>query len=281
MIISRIAPTPSGFLHRGNAYNFLLTEAITAGAGRRLRLRIDDLDAPRIRSEYLDDIFETLNWLGIEWQEGPQNATIHEHTFKQEYRLERYTDLLEQLAKSGNVYACTCSRKEIAAQSINGHYPGTCRLKKISLSTPDLAWRLHVDANAVVGFEDALLGSTAINLYNESGDFVVRRRDGLPAYHIATLADDVDFGINTIVRGADLLLSTAMQLHLAALLYQPSFTDTRFYHHPLIKDDLDQKLSKSAGGTSVKQLRASGMTAATFREEFEQWHRSIAPGKSS
>jgi glutamyl-tRNA synthetase len=271
MVISRIAPTPSGLLHRGNAYNFLLTEAIATRANGRLWLRIDDLDAPRVRPEYVNDIFETLTWLGIRWQQGPQDAGSHAANFKQAYRLERYQAVLQKLIAQGQVFACTCSRKDILARSTDGRYPGTCRFKNIPLDTPDAAWRMAIPEQTIIHFEDAFLGKVSTNLHQEVHDIVVRRRDGLSAYHITSLADDVEFDINTIVRGEDLLSSTAIQLYLSACLDLSAFEAIRFYHHPLIKDVQGEKLSKSAGSASLKYLRETGLSAAALREDFHQW----------
>ena len=112
----RIAPTPSGFLHRGNATNFLLTACRAACAGAVLRLRIDDLDQERVRREYVEDIFESLCWLGIHWQEGPANVDDQEKSYSQRYRIPRYEALLQQLKESGKVFACNCSRTDLAVR---------------------------------------------------------------------------------------------------------------------------------------------------------------------
>ena len=275
MIKSRIAPTPSGLLHRGNALNFLLTSALVAEGRGELRLRIDDLDAPRVRTAYLDDIFETLRWLGIHWSQGPMDVADHVANYRQELRLSLYENLLDQLVTTGQVFACTCSRKALAAASQDGQYPGTCRFKNLPLNTPDASWRMITPENIFIHFQDAFLGKLSINLFDQARDFVIRRRDGLPAYHIASLADDVQYGINTIVRGEDLLLSTAVQLYLTQLLQLTDFETVKFYHHPLIKDDMGAKLSKSAGSTSMHHLRQSGLTGKNFRTEFEHWRSLI------
>ncbi len=271
MIKTRIAPTPSGLLHRGNAYNFLLTAFIASQKKGTLRLRIDDLDAPRMRREYLEDIFETLSWLNIKWQSGPESTTAHLAGYKQEYRLPRYHELLDKLVATDQIFACTCSRKDILQESRDGQYPGTCRFKNLPLNTPDAAWRLITPESSVIQFEDALMGKISIDLHLQARDLVIRRRDGLPAYHLASLTDDADFGINTIVRGDDLLLSTGVQLYLAEKLFLPVFKEIRFYHHPLIKDSTGEKLSKSAGSASIKFLRESGKSSATFLEKFTDW----------
>ena len=277
MVRSRIAPTPSGLLHRGNAYNFLLSKHL-AGQPGKIQLRIDDLDAPRVRPEYLQDIFDTLDWLNIIPDSGPRNINEQQEIYSQQLRIPRYNNTLDQLVKSGNIFACTCSRKEILERSIDSQYPGTCRHKQLPLDTPDASWRLEIPKKTIVCFEDLLLGEVKLDLYDAARDFVVRRRDGIPAYHIASLTDDEDSGINTIVRGKDLLESTAIQLHLAKLLGLPSFQTTRFFHHPLIETTEGEKLSKSAGSTSIRSIRESGMTYDQFHQQFLDWKKGFSPG---
>lgn len=267
---SRIAPTPSGLLHLGNAFNFLLTEAIVRQAGGHLRLRIDDLDAPRIRHEYLSDIFDSLAWLGIQPDAGPADAADQRAHFSQSLRLPEYNKLLRRLAETGLVFACTCSRKELLQASADGQYPGTCIAKKIPLDTPDAAWRIQTPPDALIHFSDAIAGDSSVSLWDAQRHFIIRRRDGLPAYQVASLSDDAAYGINTIVRGADLRSSTAAQLYLAGLLGMKSFLETRFYHHPLISDEKGQKLSKSAGSSSLKAMRAAGISAQEIREAARQ-----------
>lgn len=270
-VISRIAPTPSGFLHRGNAYNFLLTDRLIQQQNGLLRLRIDDLDAPRMRSAYLEDIFITLDWLGISWTEGPTSAAEHRDRFSQQMRISRYQQTLDQLAASGRVFACSCSRKEIVSISADGQYPGTCIYKKLPLDMPGTSWRLRTDPGTIICLADPISGTQTIDLYRKNRHFIVRRKDGFPAYHVASLTDDVDYGINLIVRGNDLLESTATQLLLAKFLNLTTFEQTQFYHHPLIYTDDGTKLSKSAGSTSIRSMIGTGMSASAFYLEFEEW----------
>jgi glutamyl/glutaminyl-tRNA synthetase len=270
---SRIAPTPSGYLHIGNAYNFLLTEAIVQSKKGILRLRVDDLDALRVRPEYLDDVFESLSWLGIHTDEGPRGAIEQDMQYSQMLRLPEYDVLLRQLVASDLVFACNCSRKDLQQNNQDGQYPGTCLHKGLSLDTPDIAWRIRTtDGKSRVAFEDRILGPLQINIWDTQRYFIVRRRDGLPAYYVASLCDDVAFGINTIVRGEDLITSTAAQLHLSDILGLTSFTNTSFYHHPLLQDERGQKLSKSAGSTSLKALRLSGISSEEIRLKASAWY---------
>lgn len=271
---SRIAPTPSGMLHVGNAYNFLLTAWLTRQLKGSLRLRIDDLDAPRIRQAYLDDIFDTLHWLNIACDEGPENVAEHRNKFSQQLRLDQYNHTLRLLVDSGQVFACTCSRKEIAVHSADGQYPGTCIHKKMPLNTPGSCWRMVTRPGTIVHCHDAITGIQAIDLYQSARHFIIRRKEGIPAYHIASLTDDVDFGINLIVRGRDLLESTAIQLYLAQQLQHTSFLNGTFYHHPLIQDPAGEKLSKSAGSTSVQFMRKNGVSLDAFMADFNLWRRS-------
>jgi glutamyl-tRNA synthetase len=275
LVRSRIAPTPSGFLHIGNAYNFLMTEAIVRQSNGLLRLRIDDLDAPRIRKEYVEDIFESLSWLGIEPDEGPQDAAEQSTLFSQSLRISKYNDLLHRLVATGLVFACNCSRKDLQQKSSDGQYAGTCIDKQIPLDTPDVSWRLRTSEATNVSFHDRIMGRQEIRLWDVQRHFVIRRRDGLPAYHVASLYDDVDYNINTIVRGADLLTSTAAQLYLAQLLQLDGFIRTAFYHHPLMTDEKGEKLSKSAGSTSLKAMRESKMRAEDLRASATDWYNNL------
>lgn len=269
---SRIAPTPSGYLHLGNAYNFLLTEKLVRDGGGRLRLRIDDGDAGRMRPEYVDDIFESLRWLGIEWEEGPRNREEQETLYSQTLQGSRYRALLERLAGRGWLYACTCSRKEIAAAAgPDGQYAGSCSEKELPLDTPGAALRLRTPPDAVVGWEDGMKGSISLRPWDCMRDFVVWRRDGAAAYQLATVADDLAYRITTIVRGEDLLPSTAAQLWLASCAEEPQFETIRLLHHPLLQDESGKKLSKSAGSTSLEALREAGLPASQLRSDFQSW----------
>ena len=267
----RIAPTPSGFLHEGNAFNFILTALLAQEAGARLHLRIDDADAVRARPEYLADIFETLHWLGIRWDEGPRDAADHLARFSQSLRSVRYEATLQSLIATGHVFACTCSRKDILAANTDGGYPGTCRDRAVPLDTPGVALRLRTPQDATIHFDDDILGPQNLHPYRLARDPVIRRRDGLPAYHIASLTDDLDFGITHIVRGEDLTASTAAQLFISQTLGGTAFERVRFYHHPVVKDGAGSKLSKSAGSASLRAMRAEAVPAAHVYRLFSAW----------
>jgi len=268
---SRIAPTPSGFLHTGNACNFLLTYQKVKEAGGSLRLRIDDLDAARIKPEYVQDVFETLGWLGVRWDEGPRNVREHYLEYSQQLRTGRYHQLIDMLVNKGLAYACDCSRKKTGQSGNDGQYPGTCRHKGIPPATPGTAIRIIVPGDTVVQFEDEAMGTVSIDLHSVMPDFIIRRKDGIPAYQIASLADDLGYGINYIVRGADLLQSTAAQLFLADLLGEHSFSHVRFHHHPLCEDHRGHKLSKSAGSRSVRAMRQAGYSRDEILRIIKDW----------
>ncbi len=261
MIRSRIAPTPSGYLHAGNAVNFAITAALTRSLGGELRLRIDDLDAERARPEYTADIFETLGWLGIACDTGPQTmdeAVSH----SQQKRTQLYIHPIEQLLAAGRVYGCTCTRSDVQQRTGSFIYDGHCRSARHPV-TDGLVLRFALPAAPVV-VADVLRGELMIDLAAETGDPVIRRRDGLPAYHIASLTDDLEFGINLVVRGEDLLASTATQLALAQALGEPgqAYSTVRFLHHGLLAAEGGAKLSKSQGDSPLREMRQRGVESA-------------------
>lgn len=265
----RIAPTPSGFLHLGNVYNFLLTQALSQHLGGNLLLRIDDLDRQRFRKTYLVHIFETLAWLDLPWQEGPKNPDDFTANFSQQLRLPQYDTILKKLVEKQAVYACTCSRTQLE-HSPNRLYDGTCRNKSIALDTPNAAWRLHVPNDTTVSFDDAFLGKQQIHLQNATGDFVVRKKDGLPAYQVTSVSDDLAYNISHIVRGVDLLSSTAAQLFMAERLDLTEFKTIKFYHHPLITDELGNKISKSTG-SAIKSPFDFAESSIGVKQAFNGW----------
>ncbi|MCF8257653.1 MAG: hypothetical protein K9J06_08875 [Flavobacteriales bacterium] len=252
---TRIAPTPSGFLHEGNAFAFLLTAELAKRHGASVLLRIDDLDNDRKRPEYVEDIFLTLEWLEINWQEGPKNAAELESAWSQHHRLHLYEEALTMLREKELVYACGCSRKQLAAFDSPTDDAHTCRSGNLLLDMPDTAWRLRIPKEVEVNFKN-LNGETKVLLPDELlPDPVVRRRDGIPAYQVASVVDDHHFGIDLIVRGEDLLPSTAVQLFIAQQLGLDDFLNATFHHHPLILDEKGEKWSKSAGEGKESYLR--------------------------
>lgn len=254
---TRIAPTPSGFLHIGNALSFAVTATLAERYKASILLRIDDLDRERLQREYVEDIFETLRFLEIPWQEGPRQYSDYEQQYSQIHRLPLYNAALQQLKESGQVFACECSR----ANMKGGIYPGTCKNKNLPLDTPDTAWRLHTTINKPLRVK-TLDGIIETSLPADMQYFVIKKKNGYPSYQLSSLIDDEHFGIDLIVRGQDLWDSTLAQLYLAAVMDIPSFMQTTFYYHPLLLETPEQKLSKSAGSTSIQHLRKEGKTAA-------------------
>jgi glutamyl/glutaminyl-tRNA synthetase len=247
---TRIAPTPSGYLHLGNVLSFTLTAELARRAGASILLRIDDLDRERVNPDYVQDIFGTLNFLQIPWDEGPRNYGDHEREFSQLHRLELYRGALEQLRKEGKLFACVCSRAKVMRDSGDGGYPGTCREMGLAFDSKDCNWRLRTGG---------------AELPAELRDFIVRKKDGFPAYQLTSVMDDLHFGIDLVVRGEDLRSSTLAQQWLALQLGQElgsGFERIHFHHHGLLMESGDRKLSKSAGATSVRYLRQQGKKPA-------------------
>ena len=268
-VISRIAPTPSGFLHIGNAFSFVLTWLLVRKAGGKLLLRIDDMDAARKRPEYVEDIFRTLEWLGLDYDLGPQGPDDFERHFSQRHRLELYHSVLEDLKQvPGLLYACRCSRKEIQQKSKNGLYPGTCRKENLRFDSKKNTVRLTLPDQVVVSYFELLSQKEVdLPLGKQMGDYVVWRKDGLPAYQLFSLVDDMDYGINLLIRGNDLCESTAAQLYLAECIYRKGkifrkeagdFMNAGFLHHPLLLNSEGEKLSKSKGAASLLKMRIAG-----------------------
>lgn len=251
--LTRIAPTPSGYLHLGNAYSFALTAAIAESCGSGILLRIDDLDRERAEILYVNDIFDTLNFLDIPWQRGPRNAEEYKREWSQLLRLNIYRPALDKLAQSGSVFGCTCSRKQLQAPQ----YECNCAHKNIPLETAGVAWRISTN-NRVLTINTLTQGPINLALPAEIKNFVVRKKDGYPAYQLTSLLDDLHFGVDLIVRGEDLWPSTIAQHYLASVLNIPSFSHITFHHHKLLMNDSETKLSKSAASTSIQYMRGQG-----------------------
>jgi len=223
----RIAPTPSGFLHEGNRMNIRLIARRRAELGASLLLRIDDLDAERKRPEYVDHIFDVLAEEGVMWNVGPSDPADFEARWSQRHRLDDYHALLNRLRDEGHLYACTCSRREWSGHGGDG-CPRGCHARHLAFDAPDTVWRLKTDVGR-----------------GEPGFTVMRTRDGRPAYHIASISDDLRFGVTHVVRGEDLRATTELQLDIAGRLGLTSFLNITFEHHPLVLDADGHKLSKS------------------------------------
>ena len=252
---TRIAPTPSGFLHLGNVLSFAVTAALARQSGAKIMLRIDDLDRLRINKLFVQDIFDTLNFLEIPIDEGPRDAKDFEAAYSQVHRMPLYTEALQQLADNGQVFACTCSR----AQLLHGD-ECNCFDRQMSLTTTDACWRLIATANPpliVKTYSEDIVSP----LPPEMQHFIVRKKDGFPAYQLTSIVDDLVYGVDLVIRGNDLWPSTLAQLLLASAMGSNAFSNITFYHHALLRDGAGEKLSKSAGTMSIKHLRESGEQA--------------------
>lgn len=285
----RLAPSPTGYLHTGHARTFWTASERARHAGGTLVMRMEDLDPDRSRSIYADAALEDLRWLGIRWQEGPDLGGPFA-PYEQSRRRPVYLDLWRKLLKRGCIYPCRCSRRDLAGAAAAPHegltsagwrgapdgfddepvYPGTCRrfLQSIpdtlrsaglAIDSPDgINWRFRVPHREAVTFEDVNLGPQSFIADEDFGDFVVWRRDGVPSYQLACVADDAAMAITEVVRGADLLKSTARQILLyRALGWKPP----AWFHCELVLDEARRRLSKRHDALSIRALRRRGLTS--------------------
>ncbi|MGN7820488.1 glutamate--tRNA ligase family protein [Chitinophaga sp. 22536] len=254
-----MAPTPSGFLHLGNVFSFVLTATLARRCCAAILLRIDDMDQQRVRPEYVQDIFDTLHFLEIPWEEGPRSPDDLKQEWSQLHREALYQQALAALKAGGKLFACDCSRSRL--QHAGGIYDGHCLHRQLPWDGPDVCWRVNTAAPLTLHMHtgDGLLPAT---LPDEQRYFVVRKKDGHAAYQLASVIDDDYFGIDLIVRGEDLWDSTLAQLYLARLAGMDRFCNTTFYHHTLLMETPGKKLSKSEGATAVRYFRNEGKTKA-------------------
>jgi glutamyl-tRNA synthetase len=260
-LITRIAPTPSGFLHAGNALNAVLVWLWARQNNASILLRIDDLDNERVRVEYIEDIFRTFDWLGIDWDLGPQTVDEFNSMWSQHRRLDEYHRAIQVLSDRELVYRCSCSR----AKWLELGYGG-CKCSSQFSQNDDYSVLRLANMPYELSFNDTWNGKLSWDYSHNSMVSVLRRRDGQPSYQIASIVDDMLFETSHIIRGEDLVESTAFQLHLSDLLGFSNFRNVRFMHHPLIHSG-GTKLSKSAGTTSLKFKRESGGSL----EQFYHW----------
>lgn len=264
--LTRIAPTPSGFLHLGNAFSFLKTKALAEKHGAKILLRIDDLDRERYRPEYVQDIFDTLDFLEIKVDLGPKKIHEFESEWSQVHRMELYIEALDRLKSTKKLFACDCSRKKIQQLDPSGYYLGQCLDRRIPFDKPYVAWRMDTSESDFIQFKEYPDQQKSTLIPQDSVFYVVRKKDGLPAYHLTSLVDDLHFGVDLIVRGNDLFASTLAQLDLARNLGEEKFNQITFHHHPLIKSPEKEKLSKSAGALSIQSLRKEGKTLGDLKK---------------
>ncbi|MGH7981300.1 MAG: tRNA glutamyl-Q(34) synthetase GluQRS [Limisphaerales bacterium] len=257
----RIAPTPSGYLHLGHARTFWMAHERAQARAGALVLRNDNLDRSRCKPKFVRAMIEDLRWFGFQWREGPDAGGIFA-PYNQSERFAGYRAALDRLVAGGFVYRCNCSRRDVQSAALAPHapdddepiYPGTCR-DKIMANPTEYSWRFRVPDGQAVIFTDNNFGQRNFIAGKDFGDFIVWRNDGAPAYQLACVVDDAGMQITEVVRGADLLLSTARQL----LLYRAlGLNAPEFFHCPLMLDENGQRLAKRSESSSLRVLRERG-----------------------
>lgn len=262
----RLAPSPTGLLHLGHARTFWIAAQRAAHHQGALILRNEDLDPQRSRAEFVDAMLEDLRWLGIGWSEGPDCGGPYA-PYSQSQRREHYRSAWLNLRDRGFIYPCTCSRKDLAQAAVAPNdsddeplYPGRCRSRPDAREFADprgVNWRFRVPEGEVVQFTDLRLGVTQFIAGQDFGDFIVWRRDDVPAYQLAVVVDDAAMQITEVVRGADLLKSTARQL----LLYRAlGWQAPDFFHCDLLRDSEGMRLAKRSDALSIRHLRETGLS---------------------
>ena len=277
----RLAPSPTGYLHLGHSRTFWIAQQRAQANGGVLVLRNEDLDATRFKLEFVGAMLEDLKWFGFGWQEGPDCGGPF-GPYNQSERREFYLAAMQKLLAGGFIYPCTCSRSDVKRALSAPHqgedepvYPGTCRgkFKKEGAepafdpspargSTPKRNWRFRVPEGEIIMFSDGHYGPQQFVAGKDFGDFVVWRHDGVPAYQLSVVADDAAMRITEVVRGEDLLKSTARQLLLYRALGVPA---PQFYHCPLMTDEEGVRLAKRHDALSLRRLREEGMLPEQLR----------------
>ena len=251
MIVGRFAPSPSGRMHLGNLFSALLAWCAVRSADGKMILRLEDLDPDRCRPAFCEQVKADLLWLGLDWDEEMP---------RQSQRTQAYAQVFDRLQQQGLVYPCYCSRGELHAASAphladgTWIYPGTCRAltpAQREAKTRRPAWRLMVP-DRVYGVQDGLQGRYEENLAARCGDFIIRRSDGVYAYQLAVVTDDIEAGVTQVVRGRDLLSSTPRQLYLYELMGQ---TPPAYCHVPLLLARDGRRLSKRERDMDLGELR--------------------------
>ena len=257
-VVGRLAPSPTGAQHVGNARTYLIAWLSARSQGGRVVLRIEDIDSPRIKPGAAEAACDDLRWLGLDWDEGPIVQTT---------RLPVYEAALDRLQADERIYPCTCTRTDVERAASAPHlehegpiYPGTCAQRRaadaLALGERPFAWRMRVGQETIV-YEDGLRGTVALNLHEIGGDFVVWKSAGTPAYQLAVVVDDADQGVTEVIRGDDLIPSTPRQIALYRAL---GLTPPRFTHVPLVVGPDGRRLAKRHGDTRLSALRDGGVT---------------------
>jgi len=276
----RLAPSPTGLFHVGHARTFWTAARRAAESGGQLILRNEDLDRQRCRPEFVQAMFEDLRWLGIPWSEGPDCGGPFA-PYTQSERRVWYLDAWQGLLERGAIYPCTCSRKDVALAAGAPNegddepmYPGTCRPEARSGQMHDAVlrhdvsgpagvnWRFRVPDGEEISFSDLHLGAQRFVAGRDFGDFIVWRRDDVPAYQLAVTVDDAAMQITEVVRGADLLKSTARQILLFRAL---GLAVPDYYHCDLVRDEAGVRLAKRHDSLSIRNLRERGWSPEQVR----------------
>lgn len=265
----RLAPSPTGYLHLGHARTFWIAAQRARGAGGKLVLRNDDLDAARFNLDFADAILEDLRWLGLAWDEGPDVGGPHA-PYNQSQRRPLYRAALEKLHAARLIFPCTRSRRDVLDAAVAPHegngddepiYPRKFRPDPDAPLPPlgekvSVNWRLRVPDGEALDFDDGNFGRQNAVTNHDFGDFPVWRKDDCPSYQLACAVDDDAMGITEVVRGADLIRSTFRQL----LIYRGlGVAAPRFFHCPLMTDPQGERLAKRNDALSLRTLRAQGV----------------------
>ena len=269
----RLAPSPTGLLHLGHARTFWTAQQRADATGGILVLRNEDLDPARSRQEFVHAMIDDLRWFGFRWREGPDCGGPF-GPYSQSRRSAIYRAGFDALRLAGAVYPCYCSRQDILRALQAPHsgedepvYPGTCRTPTTPANrhSPHPSWRFRVTDGEVVEFVDGFFGPQRFVAGQDFGDFVVWRHDQVPSYQLAVVLDDLAMCITEVVRGADLLVSTARQL----LLYRAlAASPPAFFHCPLVTGGNGARLAKRDHGTGLRQLAQQGLRPETIRRQW-------------
>lgn len=268
---TRIAPTPSGFIHLGNAFNFKLIGEYAEKHNCEIHLRIDDFDKDRVRVPYIEDIFHSLKWLHIKISHGPTNLSDFEKNYSIQLKQEKYWKIAKKLFDEGFAYACDCSRSQKDRFNTTGAYLGHCRHRKLNFNRGLTALRLKCPENFALNWQHSL------------NDFVLWTKENFAAYQLISTVEDTELGTSVIIRGSDLADSSEAQCYLASHMGEQEkevFGKIKFFHHELIVDPKNpqQKYSKSEGAHSLKKLIADGYTYNKFLKDYDAFKNQFAQG---
>ena len=276
----RIAPTPTGYLHLGHARTFWIAMERAREAGGQLVYRDEDLDPQRCKPEFSSGAIEDLRWFGCNWDEGPDCGGAF-GPYSQSQRIQLFLNTWQRLKDGGFIYPCDKSRKDVARASQAPHleddineaiYPESWRpplgTGKQAAEPGARNWRFRVPNDRTIIFDDIRLGPCEFECLCDFGDFIIWRKDGVPAYELAVVADDAAMQITEVVRGEDLLISTARQI----LLYEAlGLTPPNYYHTPLLCDSSGQRLAKRHRSLSLRELREAGQSPDQLRMSEDWW----------